>query len=93
MPNYDYKCESCEQVTEVFQKISDNKLTKCSDCGGVIKRLISQVHFGNQAWRPGSYQTLVGKNTHSVKHGELGQTTIDKLTPGKAKKQQVSVTV
>ncbi|MEZ7957804.1 MAG: zinc ribbon domain-containing protein [Rubritalea sp.] len=42
MPNYDYRCEKCEQVFEVFQKMSDNKLTTCikDGCSGVVKRLL-----------------------------------------------------
>ncbi len=42
MPNYDYRCEKCEQVFEVFQKMSDDKLTTCikDGCGGTVKRLL-----------------------------------------------------
>lgn len=42
MPNYDYKCEKCGEVFEVFQKMSDDKLTTCikDGCGGSIKRLL-----------------------------------------------------
>ena len=42
MPNYDYKCEKCEEVFEVFQKMSDDKLTTCikDGCGGGVKRLL-----------------------------------------------------
>jgi len=42
MPNYDYRCEKCEQVFEVFQKMSDDKLTTCikDGCGGAVKRLL-----------------------------------------------------
>ncbi|MFT5905602.1 MAG: putative FmdB family regulatory protein [Cryomorphaceae bacterium] len=42
MPNYDYRCEKCEQVFEVFQKMSDAKLTSCikDGCGGAVKRLL-----------------------------------------------------
>ena len=42
MPNYDYRCEKCEEVFEVFQKMSDDKLTTCikEGCGGEVKRLL-----------------------------------------------------
>lgn len=42
MPNYDYRCQKCDQVFEVFQKMSDDKLTDCplEDCGGSVKRLL-----------------------------------------------------
>ena len=42
MPNYDYKCEKCDQVFEVFQSMNDEKLTDCpkADCYGQVKRLL-----------------------------------------------------
>ena len=42
MPNYDYKCEACDHVFEVFQSMNDAKLTDCpqESCGGTIKRLL-----------------------------------------------------
>jgi len=42
MPNYDYKCETCGQVFEVFQKMSDDKLTDCpaEGCDGTVRRLL-----------------------------------------------------
>ena len=41
MPTYEYKCNECEEVFEVFQKITENPLRECSVCGGELKRLIS----------------------------------------------------
>ena len=42
MPNYDYKCEKCDHLFEVFQNMSADKLTDCpqQDCGGTVKRLL-----------------------------------------------------
>ncbi len=40
MPNYDYKCLSCNNRFEVFQSIKDEPLTECSSCGGKVKRII-----------------------------------------------------
>ncbi|MGC6465370.1 MAG: FmdB family zinc ribbon protein [Akkermansiaceae bacterium] len=42
MPNYDYKCEKCGHVFEVFQSMNDAKLTDCplDDCDGSVKRLL-----------------------------------------------------
>ena len=42
MPNYDYKCEKCDQVFEIFQSMNDPKLTDCprEDCDGQVKRLL-----------------------------------------------------
>lgn len=42
MPNYDYECQKCGKRFEVFQSMSDAKLTDCpqSDCDGTVKRLL-----------------------------------------------------
>ena len=40
MPTYDYKCISCENKFEYFQKMTDKPITECSKCGGKVKRII-----------------------------------------------------
>jgi len=42
MPNYDYRCDECGNVFEVFQKMSDPKLEVCPEdsCDGQVKRLL-----------------------------------------------------
>lgn len=42
MPTYDYQCQKCDHLFEVFQSMNDAKLTECpqSDCDGVLKRLL-----------------------------------------------------
>ncbi|MGK0183204.1 MAG: putative FmdB family regulatory protein [Halioglobus sp.] len=32
MPNYDYKCKKCDHSLTVFQKITEDKITKCPEC-------------------------------------------------------------
>jgi len=42
MPNYDYRCEKCGHQFEVFQRMSDDKLTDCPEekCDGNLRRLL-----------------------------------------------------
>lgn len=40
MPTYDYRCDDCGSEKEVFQKMTDNPLSECPECGGAFKRLI-----------------------------------------------------
>jgi len=42
MPNYDYRCDECGTVFEVFQKMSEAKLETCPEeaCNGSVKRLL-----------------------------------------------------
>ncbi|MGE5575846.1 MAG: FmdB family zinc ribbon protein [Syntrophothermus sp.] len=41
MPTYEYRCEKCGRF-EHFQRISEQPLQKCPQCGGKVKRLISR---------------------------------------------------
>jgi putative FmdB family regulatory protein len=40
VPTYDYECTKCKHKFEVFQKITEDVLTKCPECGHKLKRLI-----------------------------------------------------
>ena len=33
MPTYDYECDACQHAWELFQKITDDPIEKCPDCG------------------------------------------------------------
>mgnify|MGYP001040884552 FL=1 len=40
MPTYDYECRACGHRFERFQKITDDPLKECPECGGGVERLI-----------------------------------------------------
>ena len=42
MPTYQYRCSSCGNELEVFQKMTDDALTKCPKCEkDALERVIS----------------------------------------------------
>lgn len=45
MPIYEYECEGCGKIFEIFQKIVDEPLTECESCKGKLNKLISQCSF------------------------------------------------
>jgi putative FmdB family regulatory protein len=45
MPIYEYECLDCGKGFEIFQKISEEPLTKCRECNGRLNRLISMCSF------------------------------------------------
>ena len=45
MPIYEYQCTACGNVTEAWQKFSDEPLTVCPACGGAMCKLISNCAF------------------------------------------------
>ncbi|NOY80429.1 MAG: zinc ribbon domain-containing protein [Kiritimatiellaeota bacterium] len=40
MPTYEYKCLDCGETFEVFQSMTEPRLSECRLCGGRVKRLI-----------------------------------------------------
>ncbi|MBN1499120.1 MAG: hypothetical protein JW982_03115 [Spirochaetes bacterium] len=41
MPTYDYECNECGHVFEVFQTMSAEPVSVCEKCNGTVRRLIS----------------------------------------------------
>jgi len=45
MPIYEYQCENCSRRFEVMQRMTEPLLATCENCGGHVRRLISQTSF------------------------------------------------
>ena len=45
MPIYEYQCESCKDVIEAWQSLSDKPMSTCPNCKGTLKKLISASSF------------------------------------------------
>ena len=41
MPTYEYRCADCSHEFECFQRMSDEPVSICPECGGSVERLIS----------------------------------------------------
>ncbi|MDE0753212.1 MAG: zinc ribbon domain-containing protein [Woeseiaceae bacterium] len=53
MPIYEYACKSCDHTLDALQKMSDDPLVDCPECGeAALKRLISAPRFRlkGQGW-------------------------------------------
>jgi putative FmdB family regulatory protein len=40
MPTYEYLCRGCSHRFETWQKMTDEPLTICPECGGTIRRVL-----------------------------------------------------
>ena len=45
MPTYEYRCSGCKKDFEVVQRITDDPLQECPECGGSVERLIAATNF------------------------------------------------
>ncbi|CAN5755770.1 zinc ribbon domain-containing protein [soil metagenome] len=52
MPTYHYRCSSCAHEFDQFQKFSEDALTECPECGGLIRRVVQPVGivFKGSGW-------------------------------------------
>jgi putative FmdB family regulatory protein len=68
MPFYEYVCETCEHEFEAFQKISDEAIRECPECGRTVRKKIFApvVQFKGA----GFYETEYGRAKHN--HPEKG---------------------
>lgn len=69
MPTYEYECDSCDHVMEVFQSMTDKKLRKCPKCGKhKLQRLIgsgSGVIFKGSGFYETDYKRSNAATTES----------------------------
>ena len=81
MPIYEYQCTKCNKKSEVMQKISDEPLTVCSECGGELKKLITSTSFvlKGDGWYVTDYpsaerkKAMDAKKTSSSGKGKKGK--------------------
>jgi putative FmdB family regulatory protein len=52
MPIYEYKCATCGAQVEKMQKVSDEPLTVCENCGGKMQKQwsLSGFQFKGEGW-------------------------------------------
>ena len=64
MPIYEYQCSKCGRVAEVWQKITDPELSRCDQCKGKMRRLISQsaFHLKGSGWYVTDYKSRTDKD-------------------------------
>ena len=89
MPLYDYRCETCGDVFEVKQRISDDPLTTHENCGGRVERLISvpALQFKGSGWYITDYARASSKGGSAKASQESSES---KGSDGKASDGKVS---
>jgi putative FmdB family regulatory protein len=57
MPVYEYECQSCKEVVEMWQSLSETPATSCPSCPGTLKKIISRsaFHLKGGGWYADGY--------------------------------------
>ena len=72
MPIYEYECTKCGHQAEVWQRITEQSVTKCERCKGKMRRLISQssFHLKGTGWYVTDYASKKGTEGKKPKKTE-----------------------
>ena len=64
MPAYDYSCDNCRNVSEIFHSILENPEIVCQKCGGKCVRQIGQSRFilKGRGWAADGYSNSKESN-------------------------------
>jgi putative FmdB family regulatory protein len=67
MPIYEYQCKACNDREEVIQNFSDAPLTRCTKCGGEMKKLHSSpaIQFKGSGFYKTDYASPSSKSDSS----------------------------
>lgn len=75
MPIYKYKCLSCKNKFEFFQRMSDSKIEICLECGGKLKKLISicvgKSEESNSTKRMETIKEEVQRDLQDINNGDM----------------------
>lgn len=86
MPIYEYRCDQCGATFEVMQKMSDDPLVTCEDCGGRLHKVLHPVavHFKGSGFYTTDYGKGSGRRTGPSDEGAGAAATSPSSTPGDA---------
>lgn len=83
MPTYSYRCTECANAFDIHQAFTDDTLTVCPTCGGVLRKVFSPV--GVTFSGSGFYRTDSRAKPSSGESGSSSSsTTTSSSTPAAA---------
>lgn len=93
MPIYEYECEKCGKHHEIMQKITSSPLTDCPECGGKMKKMISNTSFvlKGTGWYATDYPSnKTTPKTAKAGNGEKPEAKAAKTEPKVEKKAETT---
>ena len=62
MPTYEYRCRDCGHSFDIVQKMSDDQLTHCPECGGALRKVFTAPAI-----------SFKGSGFYATDHGSKGK--------------------
>ncbi len=82
MPTYEYQCNNCHHAFELMQKISEDPIKKCPECGKLtVIRLVSAAGFQlkGTGWYVTDFKNK-GQPKAAVQESDTSAPSVDKKT-------------
>ena len=85
MPTYEYLCKSCSHRFETWQRMVDEPLTVCPECGGHIHRVLypAGVVFKGSGFYKTDHASDSGKHEEHGKHDGQSSTEVKSASDSK----------
>jgi putative FmdB family regulatory protein len=71
MPTYEYRCRDCGHSFDIVQKMSDEPLTHCPECGGDLRKVFAPPAIA-----------FKGSGFYATDHGKKGKGSSEKKDTG-----------
>ena len=94
MPTYEYLCQDCEQPLDVVQSFTDDALTVCPSCGGVLKKVFGSVGVvfkGSGFYRTDSRDTKAAASIPAAPKSDAAKTDAAPAAPATSDAAPVAV--
>jgi putative FmdB family regulatory protein len=75
MPTYEYRCRDCGHSFDIVQKMSDEPLTHCPECGGELRKVFAPPAISFKG--SGFYATDHGKKAKPASESTKERATSD----------------
>ena len=86
MPIYEYACQKCGHTLDALQKMSDEPLLDCPECGeSALKKLISapNLRLKGGGWYETDFKSDMQRNVHKSESDSGSSATGKESAPGK----------
>ena len=87
MPTYEYLCQSCSHRFETWQKMTDEPLTVCPECGAHIRRVLfpAGVVFKGSGFYKTDHASSTPKNEEGKESNKSATSTGETKTTAESK--------
>ena len=79
MPTYEYRCKDCGHTFDAYQSFTDDALTECPECAGLVKKVFGNVGIAFKG--SGFYKTDSRSGSSSSTSSNGGSETKETTSP------------